>query len=72
MQFTALSFAAMLLAASVTAIPASNYTNSTPDAPTAVGPVRITFDICSDAVLMLADAVGTKVGYTKRNDRLTE
>ncbi|KAK5719007.1 hypothetical protein LTR17_015432 [Elasticomyces elasticus] len=70
MHFTTFSFATTLLAASATAMPASNYTNSsTPDALTAAGPVRITFDICSltdlgDAVLELADAVGSKIGYT--------
>ncbi|KAK5730489.1 hypothetical protein LTR15_000426 [Elasticomyces elasticus] len=65
MQFTIFLIASILLAASATAMPASSHTNgSTPDAPTTVGPVRITFDICSDAVLELADAMGSKIGYT--------
>ncbi|KAK4890811.1 hypothetical protein LTR27_010512 [Elasticomyces elasticus] len=65
MQFVILAVAATLLAASATAMPGSNNTNSsTPDAPTAVGPVKLTFDICSDAVLELADAAGSKIGYT--------
>ncbi|KAK4962857.1 hypothetical protein LTR10_000484 [Elasticomyces elasticus] len=65
MQFTAVSVAVTLLATFTTAMPASSHTNgSTPDAATTVGPVRITFDICSDAVLELADAMGSKIGYT--------
>ncbi|KAK3660786.1 hypothetical protein LTR56_000544 [Elasticomyces elasticus] len=65
MQPTILSLIAALLAVSATAMPASSYTNgSTPDAPTDVGRVRITFDVCSDAVLELADAMGLKIGYT--------
>ncbi|KAK5688211.1 hypothetical protein LTS10_000189 [Elasticomyces elasticus] len=66
MQFVILAVAATLLAASATAMPGSNYTNSsTPDALLLfVRSYSRLIYARKDAVLELADAVGSKLGYT--------